>query len=249
MKVKPIKTKPIVLGDCLLEILDKSISNLTDKSVVAVTSKIISICEGSVVKIGKKDKEILIKDQAEYYLPVRNKYNFHLSIKNNIIIASAGIDESNGNGYYILWPKDPQSSANEIRDYLIKKFKIKNLGVIVVDSKCTPLRWGVTGVSVSYSGFVALNDYIGSKDIFGREFKVVKVNVADALAASAVLIMGEGNEQTPMAIINDIPFVKFKAKNPSVKELKKCAISMEDDLYCQILKSVKWKKGKGKKMF
>lgn len=248
MKVKPIKTKAIVIGDCLLEILDKSISELSDNSVVAITSKIVSICEGSVVKMGEKEKDFLIKNQADYYLPKKNKYNFFLSIKNNIMIPSAGIDESNGNGYYVLWPKNPQESVNLIRNHLLKKFKINNLGVIIVDSKTTPLRWGVTGVSVSYSGFEALNNYIGSEDIFGKKFRVEKVNVADALAASAVLVMGEGNEQTPIAIIEDVPFVKFKAKNPSNEELKELAISMEDDLYGQILGSVKWKKGgSGKK--
>ncbi|MFA6185387.1 MAG: coenzyme F420-0:L-glutamate ligase [Candidatus Shapirobacteria bacterium] len=243
MKVEPIKTKAIVVGGNLLEILDKSIANLKDNSVVAITSKIVSICEGSVVEIGKSDKDLLIKNQADYYLPKKNKYNFYLSIKNNILIPSAGIDESNGNGYYILWPKNPQDSANKIRSYLTKKFKIKNLGVIIVDSKTTPLRWGVTGVSVSYSGFNALNNYIGSKDIFGKKFEVEKVNVADALAAAAVLVMGEGNEQTPIAIIEETPFVNFKNKNPSVEELKELAITIEDDLYGQILKSVKWKKG------
>ena len=73
---------------------------------------------------------------------------------------------------------------------------------------------------------------------------VEKVNVADGLAASAVLVMGEGNEQTPITIIENIPFVKFQSKNPSDEELKELAISMDDDLYGQILKSVKWKKGK-----
>jgi len=243
MKVNPIKTEPIVVGNNLLKILNKSISNLKNNSVVAVTSKIVSICEGSVVKMGTKDKDFLIKDQADYYLPVKNKYNFFLSIKNNIMIPSAGIDESNGNGYYILWPKNPQKSVNLIRDYLSKKFKISNLGIIIVDSKITPLRWGVTGVTVSYSGFSALNNYIGSKDIFGKEFRVEKVNVADALAASAVLVMGEGSEQTPITIIEDIPFVEFKNKNPSKKELEELAISMEDDLYGQILGAVKWEKG------
>jgi putative folate metabolism gamma-glutamate ligase len=243
MKVEPIKTKAIVVGDNLLEILDENIANLKDNSVVAITSKIVSICEGSVAEIEKSDKDLLIKNQADYYLSQKNKYNFYLSIKNNILIPSAGIDESNGNGYYILWPKNPQNSANKIRSYLTKKFKTKKLGVIIVDSKTTPLRWGVTGVAVSYSGFDALNNYIGSKDIFGKKFEVEKVNVADALAAAAVLVMGEGDEQTPIAIIEETPFVNFKNKNPSVEELKELAITVEDDLYGQILKNVKWKKG------
>ncbi|HPT66228.1 MAG TPA: coenzyme F420-0:L-glutamate ligase [Candidatus Woesebacteria bacterium] len=247
MKVNPIKTKPIVAGDELFKILDESIVELKNNSVVAVTSKIVSICEGSVVKMGEKSKDSLIIDQADYYLPEKNKYNFFLSIKNNIMIPSAGIDESNGNGNYVLWPKYPQKSVNLIREYLSKKFKLDKLGVIIVDSKTTPLRWGVTGVAMSYSGFRALNNYIGTKDIFGKEFRVEKVNVADALAASAVLVMGEGNEQTPIVIIEDVPFVEFRDKDPSKEELEEMAISMEDDLYGQILGAVKWEKGGGSK--
>lgn len=243
MKVTAIKTKPIVKGDKLFQILDKAITSLNDKSVVAVTSKIISICEGSLVKIGEKVKDDLIKEEAEYYLPPDEKYHFSLSIKNNILIPSAGIDESNGNGYYILWPRKPQGTANSIREYLVNKFGVPNIGVVIVDSKTTPLRWGVTGVAVAHSGFSALNDYIGKPDIFGRLFKVEKANIADALACSSVLIMGEGNEQTPIAVIEDIPFVNFQKRNPTKKEISELAIKIEDDLYSKLLTSVKWKKG------
>lgn len=245
MKVTSLKTKPIVLGDKLFEILESAIKSLPERSVVAITSKIISICEGNVVKIGTKDKNELIKEQAEYYLPPNDRYNFSLTIKNNIMIASAGIDESNGNGYYVLWPKEPQKTANGIRAFFKKKFKLKNLGVIIVDSKTTPLRWGVTGVAVVHSGFSALNDYIGTPDIFGRLFRVEKANVADMLAASAVGVMGEGNEQTPIAVIEDIPFVHFQDRNPTKRELKDLVITMEEDLFAELLKGVKWKKGDG----
>jgi F420-0:gamma-glutamyl ligase len=39
---------------------------------------------------------------------------------------------------------------------------------------------------------------------------MTKVNVADALAAAAVLVMGEGSEQTPLVVIGDVPFVTFQ---------------------------------------
>ena len=160
-----------------------------------------------------------------------------------LLIPAAGIDESNGNGYYILWPEDLQEMANRVRQHLRKRFLIRKLGVIITDSKTMPLRWGTTGVAISYSGFSPLYDYIGKRDIFGRKFKMQKANIVDALAASAVLVMGEGAEQTPLAIIEDVPFIKFQEKNPSKKELKDFLINMDDDLYCPLLKSVKWKKG------
>jgi F420-0:gamma-glutamyl ligase len=55
--------------------------------------------------------------------------------------------------------------------------------------------------------------------------------------------MGEGNEQTPLAVIEDVPFVKFQARNPLKKELESFHIDMEDDLYAPLLKGVKWRKG------
>ena len=40
--------------------------------------------------------------------------------------------------------------------------------------------------------------------------KVTKVDVVNALASAAVLVMGEGAEQTPLAVISDVPFVEFQ---------------------------------------
>jgi len=239
-KIKPFKQN-------LFEILDKYLKSIKERSIVVITSKIVSICEGRVVKIETADKKELIKKEAEYFLPPeKNKYNVTLTVKGNLLIPTAGIDESNGNGHYILWPKDPQKTANEVRRYLCKRFSIKKIGVINTDSKTSPLRWGTTGVAIAYSGFSALNNYIGKPDIFGRKFKIQKANIADALATSAVLVMGEGSEQTPLAVIENVPFVKFKNKNPSKKELKDFRINMDEDLYGPLLKSVKWKKGEGK---
>ena len=244
MKITPVKTKAIVLGDDLFEILDQAIPKLSDCCVVAVTSKIVSICEGNLVKIGTRDKQELMAEQAELFLPPQySTYGFTITMKHNVLIPSAGIDESNGNGYYVLWPRNPQNTANQIREYLVKKYNVKNIGVIIVDSKTTPLRWGVTGVAIVHSGFDALNDYIGKPDIFNRPFKVEKVNVSDGLAASAVLVMGEGNEQTPIAVIDDVSFIHFQHRNPSQEELNTLAISIDEDLYAPLLNHVPWEKG------
>jgi dihydrofolate synthase / folylpolyglutamate synthase len=48
-------------------------------------------------------------------------------MKDNTLIPSAGIDESNANGYYILRPKNIQKMTKEIWQYLKKKCKIKKL--------------------------------------------------------------------------------------------------------------------------
>lgn len=246
MKIQTIRTHKITIQDHdLCAILDQYISSWTEGSILAVTSKIVSICQGRVVKIEEANKRTLIEQEAEYYLPPEaSKYHITLTIKNNLLIPTAGIDESNGNGYYILWPSNPQQTANQIRAYLRQRFACSHVGVIITDSKTTPLRWGVTGVAIAHSGFRALNNYVGTPDIFGRMLRITKVNVMDALAAAAVLVMGEGNEQTPLAIIEDLPFVAFQDHDPSIEELHQLRIAHEDDLYAPLLQAVTWHKGK-----
>ncbi|MBI2024251.1 coenzyme F420-0:L-glutamate ligase [Candidatus Giovannonibacteria bacterium] len=246
MKIAAIKTHKIRAGEeDLFSILDKYLKKVPEGSVLAVTSKIISLCEGGVVKIGAVDKDELIKSEADFFLPrSASKYDVMLAIKDGLIVPSSGIDESNADGYYVLWPKNPQESANKILKYLKKRFHLKKAGVIITDSKTTPLRWGTSGVAIAHSGFSALNDYIGRPDIFRRKLKMTKANIMDALAATAVLVMGEGREQTPIAIIENLPFVRFQNRVPSRAELKELRITIEDDLYSPLLKAVKWRKGK-----
>lgn len=245
MIVNAIKTHKITSEDKdILEVLDKYIEKLGENSVVVITSKIISITEGSLVEMAKANKDDLVKKESEYYLSkASNKYKISFTIKDGILIGSAGIDGSNGNGFYVLWPKNSFDSANKVRKFLREKFKLKNLGVIITDSKVTPLRWGVTGFSISYSGIQPLKDYIDKKDLFGKEFEYTKIAVADGLAASAVLVMGEGTEQTPIAIIEQIPFVEFVDSNPSTEEIDNLKIHIKDDLYAPLLTSANWQKG------
>lgn len=247
MKVRAIQTHKVVPGEDgdLYVILDRYLPKLKESSVVAITSKIVAICEGRFVKTGAADKDDLIKQEAEYYLPRKlNKYGVMLTMKQNILAPSAGIDESNAHGHYVLWPKDPQKTANRIRAYLRKKHKVKNLGVIITDSRTLPLRWGTIGVSLSYSGFKPLNNYIGKKDLFGRRLEVTQSNIADALAVAAVLAIGEGAEQTPIAIMEDVSFVQFRDGNPSRKELNMFNVDMRrDDMYAPVLQAVRWRKG------
>ena len=246
MKVTSIKTEKVIIGKInLFQLLKKYLPPIKEKTIIVVTSKIVSICEGRVVKIGSIEKKKIIEQEADYYLPSKeSKYNITFTIKQNLLIATAGIDESNGNGYYILWPSDPQKSANGIREYLQKTYFLRDVGVIITDSKTTPLKWGVTGTAIAHSGFLALYNYIGKPDIFGRPLEVTQTNIMEAMAGSAVLLMGEGDEQRPLAIIKDIPFVKFQNRNPSKEELNNLKISIEDDLYAPLLKSVNWLKGR-----
>jgi dihydrofolate synthase / folylpolyglutamate synthase len=246
MIVRPVRTDKILSGNGdIFEVLDMHLKEVKEETVVAITSKIVAICEGRTVPINEAEKEDLVIRESDYYLPAHiSKYGFSFTITHNTLIPVAGIDESNGNGDYILWPADPQQSANAIRAYFVKRFGLKKIGVIITDSTARPLHYGTEGVAISYSGFSPLNDYVGQKDLFGREFKVSVANIADGLASSAVLVMGEGTEQTPIALITEVPFAEFQDRDPTDAELKKFYLEhMEDDLFAPFLRNMGWQKG------
>jgi putative folate metabolism gamma-glutamate ligase len=245
MKIHSIKTHKVTNRDQdLLAFLDAYLTSFEDGSILAITSKIVALCQGRIVKLGELDKQTLIEQEADYFLPPdANRYHVSLTIKDSRLIPSAGIDESNGDGYHVLWPRDPQKTANAVRFYLQQRFACEHTGVVITDSNVTPLRLGVTGVAIAHSGFLALNDYVGAPDLFGRTLRMTKVNVIDALATAAVLVMGEGSEQTPLAIIGDLPFVTFQNRDPLPEELEQLRIPMEDDLYGPLLTNAQWQSG------
>ncbi|HZQ30093.1 MAG TPA: coenzyme F420-0:L-glutamate ligase [Patescibacteria group bacterium] len=246
MIVKAYKTHKVKVGDDLLEVLDKYLPRLKERDVVVVTSKIVSICQGRVIKNdGKVSKLDLVKKDAQYYLPEKYlRFGVNLTVTNNVFIASAGIDESNGYGNFILWPKDPMKEAERIWKHLRKKHKVKNLGVVITDSHLTPLRRGVTGFGIAWCGFAPLKSYIGKPDIFGRNLRLEMTNLVDSVAASAVFETGEGGEQTPIVVINDPPHLKFKERPPTKAEIKEMTIPLDEDIYSGLLTSVKWKRGR-----
>jgi putative folate metabolism gamma-glutamate ligase len=247
MQVTAHKTHKITIGDELYKILDNYLPQLEERTVVIITSKIVSICNGDIVKNdGTVDKEALIKKNADLYFTDNNLKIFGIvipTITHDVLIANAGIDESNADGYFILWSKNIDEIANAIWEYLRKKHAVKNLGVIVTDSHFMPLRHGTLGVGVSWCGFKAVQDYRGKPDIFGRPLVMTQKNVFDALATAAVVVMGEGNEQTPLATITDIPFVEFQDHPTTQAERDLIKIEKEKDIYGKLLTSVTWEKG------
>jgi coenzyme F420-0:L-glutamate ligase len=233
LTITPVKTSILHLNENLADFIDKQIPKelIRESMVLAVTSKIVSLSEGQIVKHDQIDKHALIEQEADVNLGEVG-YGCYLTIKQGLFIASAGIDESNSeSGDYILYPKDPFQSAKNIWSVLRKKWSLKNLGIILTDSHTTPLRRGVTGISLSYWGFKGLKNMIGTEDLFGRKLAMTTINLADGLAGAATLMMGEGNEATPLAIISgaDVEF----AEEIDSKEVQ---IPMRDDLYFPFFK-------------
>lgn len=246
MKVQAVKTRKVTPKLCtLLELLDESLQTLSEKSVVAIASKVVAMCEGRVVPLGSVPKDELVAQEAQLYVPSSmNRYGVTLSKANNMLVVAAGVDESNAGDNYVLWPSDPQAAANEVRAYLRQRFKLQEVGVVITDSVTRPLQWGTTGVALAYSGFQPLHDYVGQKDLFGREFMFQNNSIHNGLAAAAALVGGEGAEQTPVVVLSQLDFVRFVDHNPTKDELDSLAIDFKDDVWGLMLKGMPWQKGK-----
>ncbi|TSC77916.1 MAG: hypothetical protein G01um101424_50 [Parcubacteria group bacterium Gr01-1014_24] len=232
MRIKAIKTRIFRENEDLLHFIFKYVKKIPENSVLVITSKILALSEGRTLKIkGEKEKIKVIKRESDFAL--KTKYVW-LTIKDGMAMASSGIDESNADGKIILLPGDSFKSASLVRGALRKKFKIRNLGVLITDSRLFPLRAGIVGVALGYAGFAGIKSYIGEKDIFGRKLKMSKTDIADSLATSAVLCMGEGKEKQPLALIISAP-VKFVEK-VNKKELY---IDPREDLYQPLFEKIR----------
>ncbi|HVZ09192.1 coenzyme F420-0:L-glutamate ligase [Rhodopila sp.] len=207
-----VKTRPMLPPrDDLYAVLGDHLPPLREGDVLVITSKIVAIHQGRCVAMASVgDKEELVEAEADAWIPkASSKYGITLAIKGGTLIASAGIDASNSKDHYVLWPDDPSGAAAEIGRWLKQRHGLQRLGVILSDSHCIPLRRGTTGITIGFYGFEALMDYRGTPDIFGRPLAVTLSNRADAMAAAAVGLMGEGAECVPVVIVRDWPDLVF----------------------------------------
>jgi coenzyme F420-0:L-glutamate ligase len=227
MKIKAIKTRIFCANEDLTSFVLEYLKKLKENSVLVVTSKIVALSEGRVVEYESEEEKIkLIKKESGFFIKTKGVW---LTMKDGMLLANAGIDESNAGGKLVLLPKDSFKSADKIRKDLIKKFKLKNLGVVIADSRLLPLRAGAVGVTLGYAGFKGVRNYVGQKDIFGRVLRISKTDVADSLATSAVLCMGEGKERQPLALITNAPVVFTNKINK-----KEMNINIKEDIYAPL---------------
>jgi len=191
--------------------------------VLLVCQKIISKSEGRLVELaavevsdrardlaaccGKDPRlvEVILRESSEVVrcapqvLIVRHRLG--------LVMANAGVDQSNVPGSeerVLLLPQDPDASADALRRSL-SAILGASPGLIVTDTFGRPWRSGVCGTAIGVSGITALLDRRGERDRFGRELKVTQVAVADALAAAATLVMGEGAEGRPVVLARGLP--------------------------------------------
>ncbi len=231
MNVTAYRTRIFREGDELINFITRHIRRIPERSVLVVTSKIVALSEGRTVVVkNSREKDRLIRRESD--LAVRTKYCW-LTIKDGMVMANAGIDESNANGKIVLLPKDSFATANFLRRALCKIYQVKHFGVIISDSRVVPLRAGVTGVAIGYAGIRGVRDYRGKKDIFGRKLHITQTNVVDSVATAATLVAGEGNERQPLALVKGAPVVFTNRV-----QKKEIHISPKDDMYRPLIRGL-----------
>ncbi len=204
MELIPLKSTRLQSGSDLQLAIQSALElkgeKLKEKDILIIASKVVAFSEKRLVKVkNQSEYEELVKKEADQILA---EGDMVLTLKNKILIPNAGIDNSNTpEGEVVLWPEHPFQSARNIRQKKIKNYKIKNLGILISDSHCQPLRAGTTGIAIGWAGFEGIRDERGTKDLFGKEMEYTKLAVADNLASSANLLMGETDASIPFVIV------------------------------------------------
>jgi coenzyme F420-0:L-glutamate ligase/coenzyme F420-1:gamma-L-glutamate ligase len=229
LEVIALKGLPLIRpGDDLVELIasafkrDGVAPRLGD--VLVVAQKIISKAEGRVVDLATvepsakslalaadvdKDPRLVEVILSESVRVVRARRGV-LIVEHRLgfIMANAGVDQSNvapsdGSPRALLLPKDPDRSAEALRNGLKAATRI-DLAVVINDSFGRPWRHGTTGVAIGVAGLPALIDLRGRPDLFGRTLEVSVIGFADEIAATASLVMGQADEATPAVLIRGL---------------------------------------------
>lgn len=247
MKIKSVKTKKFYPQQSAIDDLLPFISNLSNQDIVAISSKVLSICEGNCIPSDSIDKDALVKRYADKILTPEsnNKAHMELTILDGLLIESAGIDQSNGAGFYILPLNDPYKTAKELWKRLRKLNNLKELGVIITDSHSVPGQRGSIGMSICAYGFKPVKTYHHKTDAFRVPLDGAGANLSEALAAAAVVEMGEGGETKPIAIISDLKDIEFYRRGIAINRQKKFLyVSPNRDVYGRLLESSLWQRVK-----
>ena len=216
-------------GELLADALARARESLQDGDVLVVAQKIVSKAEGRVVRLAdvvpspranelaartQKDPravEAILGESAEVVRAAPGV--LVVETRHGIVLANAGADMSNvehdeEDDRLLLLPEDPDASADRLRAALAARAGAAGprIGVIVADSVGRAWREGTVGLAIGVSGLPARIDRRGEPDLFGRALHVTEVGIADSIASAASIVMGEGAEGRPAALVRGLSF-------------------------------------------
>ncbi|MGP8330072.1 MAG: coenzyme F420-0:L-glutamate ligase [Methanosarcinaceae archaeon] len=205
-------------GDDLAEIICKN-TDIQDHDIVVIASTIVSKSEGRTFTLenvtpSRHALEIAHKngEDSRFIQAVLDRSRECLvgspillvETLNGHVCIKAGIDDSNvENGLLLELPDDPDSSAKLIADD-IRKLTSKRVSVVITDTNGRSFKIGQTGVAIGVSHIKPIKDWCGEKDLFGKVLEITEEGVADEIAGTANLLMGEGDGGNPVVIIRGL---------------------------------------------
>ncbi len=211
----------VVIGQ---KAVSKVEGRIIDTSDVTPSARAAKIAE----KTGKSPGfvEIVLKESSKVLRA--DKDAFIVRTKRGATCLNAGVDKSNvkGDSTYALLPQDPDASARRMRKR-IEQLTGKQVAVVICDTRSRPFRKGQVEESIGVAGLNPLVDYRGQKDLFGYTLRFKNVAIADELASAAELVMGQGRERTPVAIIRGLTRVRLQDHASS----RFLVVSSREDLF------------------
>src|SRR2546428_4314283 len=202
---------------------------IREKDVLVVGQKAVSKAEGRLVNLGSvqpSKKALVIASgtgrKPEFVQIVLNdskkvvradKMALIVTTKHGWPCINAGVDKSNvkGDQNYALLPTNPDASARKIRNR-IRRLTGKEIGVIVTDTHSRPFRLGQVEETIGIAGLKPHVDYRGQRDLFGYQLRFKNVALADEVAGGAELVMGQGQEAIPAAVVRGLKTARFHDK-------------------------------------
>src|SRR2546422_1847188 len=224
MEVYPLKSSILKPGDSLQESIADALRlgrvRPRNGDVIAVASKVVAVVEGNMVRLSsvrsskrarrlaqryKMDPEfvqVVLNESAKVYSGVKGAL---LTLKDGDAVANAGADQKNAPlGYAVLWPRDSDKTSRKLRAEMERRYR-KRLGILIVDSRVTPLRLGTIGLALGCAGFAPVHDLRGSVDLYHRRARINVHALGDWLAGGAFPAMGEAHERNPFFRVRKSP--------------------------------------------
>ncbi len=219
------------ISNLILSTIQRNDIDLIVGDIIVVTHSIVSIAEDKLYRledpeVSERAMEIAGKighssERVEFALReavevLREEPVLITKTKHGIITDFSGVDESNApQDTLIALPDDSDESAKRINDSLCISLGF-NVPVIISDTQGRPWRRGAVNLAIGVAGMAPFIRNMGREDLYGHELRGSLVCLADQLAASAELVMGQADEGVPVVIVRG---VEFEQKDGSAAQI------------------------------
>ncbi len=236
IEIIPIHGFPIVkrrndICELLRSTMKESRIDFIQGDILVVSHTIVSVVEGSVYNLSEitpseKARQIASEgDYSEYRVEIalreateiiREEPVLITRTKQGMITDFSGVDESNAPiGTIVALPRNSDTSATKIHEAISQTAGFK-IPVIITDTQGRPWRKGAVNLAIGVAGMSPFIKNKGRLDIHGKALRSSLVCIADEIAASAELVMGQADEKVPIAIVRG---VNFDTQTSTVNEI------------------------------